>query len=136
VDDRLLGDPGVYVVDGERAWLNWQQRGHEGVMQHLATSVEALPGMAQPDCAAFRLVWHMLHTAGDAPGLHVFVSHDSVVVATVARLLDIALSPSDWPGYLEGAFFWQENATVHVVYRERECIRQFPVHVSSLSAGC
>lgn len=34
--DRLLGDPGVFVLDGKRAWSNWQAHGHEFVMQQLA----------------------------------------------------------------------------------------------------
>ncbi len=120
VADQFLGDPGVYVVDGERAWTNWQQRGHAGVMLHLVTSAEALPGMARPDEAAGQLVRHMLHTADNEPGLHVFVSHDSLVVATAAQLLAIPLGPAQWPAYLEGAFFWQDGAAIRVVYREHE----------------
>ena len=52
VADRLLGDPGVYVIDEQLAWTQWQTLGHEGVMQHLVSSSHALPGMARPDEAA------------------------------------------------------------------------------------
>ncbi len=118
VQDRLLGDPGVYVVDGKLAWSNWERLGHEGVMQHLATSSEVLPGMAYPDAAARRLVRHMFSTIGDEPGLHVFVTHDVLVMPTVARLLRKPLSKDKWPWYLEGAFFWRTEGGIRVEYRD------------------
>jgi len=116
--DRLLGHPGVFVVDGDTASTNWERLGHEGVMSHLVSSDEALPGMARPEPAARFLVHHMLATAGRAPGLHVFVTHDSLVTATVARLLELPLGAETWPEFLEGAFFWRDAAGLHVVYRQ------------------
>jgi len=122
VRDRLLGDPGIYVVDGKRAWPNWETLGHEGVMEHLVSQDGPLPGMADPDPAARFLVQHMLSAAGDEPGLHVFVTHDSLVTATAARLLGESLGTDAWPWYLEGAFFWRENGDNCVAYRElRDC---------------
>lgn len=123
VPDRLLGDPGVYVLDGQLAWSNWERLGHDGVVQHLVTSSEALPGMARPDEAAQLLVRHMLATAGGEPGLHGFITHDTLVMATAARLLGKPLGKADWPWYLEAAFFWKSDAGVHVVYREYEGVR-------------
>ena len=49
IPNQLLGDPGVFVLDGRRAWANWKQLGHEGVMRHLVTEAVALSGMARPD---------------------------------------------------------------------------------------
>lgn len=116
--DRLLGDPGVYVVDGRRAWINWEARGHQGVMSHLVASHESLPSMARPGTAARFLVQHMLVRMGSQPGLHVFVTHDSLVTATAAQLLGQALGKPDWPWYLEGAFFWRSQDGLHTAYRE------------------
>ncbi len=118
VSDRLLGDPGVYVIDERLAWTQWQTLGHEGVMRHLVSSNHALPGMAQPGEAARSLVHHMLSSAEGAPGIHVFVTHDSLVTATAARLLGRAFGPEAWPSYLEGAFFWRSEDGLHVAYRD------------------
>ncbi len=120
VADRLLGDPGVYVVDAQLAWSNWERLGHEGVIEHLVSVSDPLPGMAQPDEAARFLVRHMLAIAANETGLHVFVSHDSLVAATAARTLGKRLSKSDWPWFLEGAFFQQTDGGVHVVYQGYE----------------
>lgn len=112
--DRSLGDPGIYVVDGHLAWANWKTLGHAGVMGHLVSARHALPGMARPDIAARQLVLHMLTVAGNTPGIHVFVTHDSLVTATAAQMLGHPLSPDDWPRYLEGAFFWCEREGISI----------------------
>ena len=119
VSDRLLGDPGVYVVDARRAWFNWEALGHEAVVQSLVSGSSALPGMADPDPAARRLVRHMLAIAGDRPGLHLFITHDFVITVTVAWLLGESLEREDWPGYLEGAFFRQAAGCISTAHRDR-----------------
>lgn len=124
VQDRLLGDPGVFVVDGRRAMAHWADRGHEAVMAHLVSANEALPGMARPDEAARFLVHHMLAASGDEPGVHVFVTHDSLVTATAARLLEQPLGQESWPWYLEGVFFWQTADALQVAYRNFEHTRR------------
>ena len=120
VADVLLGDPGVFVIDGKRAWPNWQQLGHEGVMEHLVSRSDALPGMAAPDPAARFLVRHMLAVAAGRPGVHVFVTHDLLVTATAARLLDEPLGTDTWPWFLEGAFFWPTQGGVAAAYRDTQ----------------
>jgi broad specificity phosphatase PhoE len=118
VVSRLLGDPGVYVLDGDLAWGNWEMLGHEEVMRRLVSEDDPLPGMAQPDEAARILVHHMFASAGDNCGLHIFITHDSVITATVSRLQGTPHGPSDWPLFLEGALFWQIEDDVHLRYRE------------------
>ncbi len=122
--DRLLGDPGVFVHDNRLAWPNWQSMGHEGVMSRLVSDDSALTGMASPTPAARFLVHHMLARAGDRAGVHVFVTHDSLVTAAAARLLGEALGRDAWPMYLEGAFFWREGDALHTAYRDthRACL--------------
>ena len=115
---RLLGDPGVYVLDGDLAWGNWERLGHEEVMRRLVSEDDPLPGMARPDEAARLLLSHMFASAGNSCGLHLFVTHDSVITATVSRLQGAPHSPSDWPVFLEGALFWQGEEGVYVRYRE------------------
>jgi broad specificity phosphatase PhoE len=127
IPDHLLGDPGAFVLDGRLAWSNWEQLGHESVMRHLVSEAEALPGMARPDEAARFLVQHMLAVASDEPGVHAFVTHDSVVTATAARMLGRALGRDDWPWYLEGALFWRDPRGVAIAYRDYHGHRQGPL---------
>nr|WP_285906258.1 histidine phosphatase family protein [Pseudodesulfovibrio sp. SB368] len=127
VPNRLLGDPGVFVLDGRRAWANWEQLGHKGVIRHLINETGALPGMARPDEAARFLVQSMLAEAASRPGIHVFVTHDSLVIATAARLLGKQFGLDDWPWYLEGAFFWPTENGVNVAYRDYEATHPGPL---------
>ena len=83
--------------------------------------------MARPGPAARFLVHHMLTVAGDAAGLHLFVTHDSLVTTTAARLLGQQLGTDAWPWYLEGAFFWQDQDDLHVQYRDQYLMRKIRV---------
>jgi hypothetical protein len=116
--DRALGDPGAFVVDGKRAWVHWQELGHPAMVDHLVRGVTPLPGLADPAAAARYLARHMLGATHGRPGLHVFVTHDILVTATAARMLDVALGPPEWPRFLEGALFWRDNEATCVEYRE------------------
>lgn len=116
--DTMLGDPGAFVNDGRLAWPSWRDLRHEGVMTHLVRENFALPGMAEPDYAARALVHHMLTHAGGRPGVHVFVTHDSLVTATAARMLGKPLGRGAWPLYLEAAFFWRVDEELVAAYRD------------------
>ncbi|MBM4366482.1 MAG: histidine phosphatase family protein [Deltaproteobacteria bacterium] len=100
VEDRHLGHPGVYVEPGPAAWATWQGLGHERVMAHLVAG-DRLAGLADPVPASRRLVGHVLATAAGAPGVHLFVTHDSLVTTAAAHCLGQPLGKADWPWYLE-----------------------------------
>lgn len=121
VPDRMLGDPGAYVIDRQLAGRNWLAMGSRGIMAHLAFRDDPLPGTEHPDVGARKLVRHMLDVAADAPGLHVFVTHDILLAATAARLLGPPRGPAPWPRYLEGAFFWRDEAGLTAAYRDACC---------------
>jgi len=127
VADNHLGDPGVFVVDARRGGETWSAVGHEAVMASLVSGSESLPGLADADAAARFLVHHMLAAAEEHPGIHAFVTHDSLVTATAGRLLDRPLGPSDWPWYLEAAFFWRSERGVEVRYRDLRASRTAPL---------
>lgn len=117
VPDRMLGDPGAYVIDRELAGRNWLSMGSQGIMAHLAFRDDPLPGTEQPDAGARKLVRHMLAVAAGVPGLHVFVTHDILLAATAARFLGPPQEPQPWPRYLEGAFFWHDEGGLKTAYR-------------------
>ncbi len=126
-ENRLLGDPGVFVLDAQQAWNNWVNLGHEGVMHHLVNESTALSGMARPDEAARFLVQSMFGAAAKRPGVHIFVTHDSLVTATAARILGKPIGIENWPWYLEGAIFWFENDSLRTAYRDFEAVRPEPL---------
>lgn len=124
---RMLGNPGVFVVDGAAAWPNWLQRRNAGMMEHLMTADPPLPGLAVAGEAARQLVHYMLTETGAEPGVHVFVTHDAVLLPTVAQLQGRILPSEDWPGFLDAAFLWIEDGRLVVCYRTRRHELALPV---------
>ena len=116
--DKRLGAPGAYVLDEQLAWGNWLAHGNEGVIQHLVSGAGALPGMADPAQAANDLIEHLLACAGVEPGLHLFISHDSIVTPTVARAFSQGMPKSHWPEYLDASAFWRQQNGRVVAYRD------------------
>ena len=116
--DKRLGAPGAYVLDEQLAWGNWLAHGNEGVIQHLVSGAGALPGMADPAQAANDLIEHLLACAGVEPGLHLFISHDSIVTPTVARAFGQDIPKSHWPEYLDASAFWRQQKGRVVAYRD------------------
>lgn len=122
LSDRMLGAPGAFVVDEVLGGQTLQRLGLESFVAHLIAGEGVLPGVAEPSAAASSLVRHMLEHSGDVRGLHVFVTHDSLVAPTVARMLQCAVPREDWPEYLEAAFFWREGPDVWGAYRTRTSV--------------
>ena len=118
VADCHLGHPGVYVEDGAEAWNTWQSLGHERVMAHLVAG-QRLPGLTDPVPASRRLVTHLLATAGGRPGVHAFVTHDSLVTTAAAHVLGVAFGKADWPQYLEALAIVDSGAIATATYRGR-----------------
>lgn len=119
VEDRFLGDPGAYVVDAALARHNWETLGSAGIMARMAAGGPGLPGTRPPDDGARILLAHMLDTAAEVPGVHVFVTHDILLAITAARLVGPPRGGARWPRYLEGAFFWRDADGLHAAYRGR-----------------
>jgi len=115
-DDPLLGAPGVFVEDAGQAWAAWLRHGNDGVMEHLMGASEPLAGLAEPAAAARRLLEHLLSTLQGEPGLHVHVTHDSVLAPAVARWLGRPLERALWPGFLDGAFIWSDAGRPMLCY--------------------
>ncbi len=116
-EDRALGHPGVYVEDGDAAWSAWQALGHEGVMKHLVAG-DRLDGLADPIPATRRLLDHMHARAGGAAGVHIFVTHDSLVTVAAAHCLRRALGRADWPLYLEALVLAVDGDRITASYRD------------------
>lgn len=117
VEDRHLGHPGVYVVEGGGAWTTWQRLGHEQVMAHLVAG-DRLEGLTDPIPASRQLVEHMLATAAGEPGIHVFVTHDSLVTVAAAHCLRRTLGKAEWPWYLEALALVDGGSRVTASYRD------------------
>ncbi len=118
VQDQLLGDPGVFVVDPKQAWSSWVGLGPGTIARALMTGEAVPPGFAEPGQAARRLAAHLSKSLSGTPGVHVFVTHDTVLGPFVAQGLGRVLETATWPSFLHGALLWKEGTDLVLAYRE------------------
>lgn len=118
---KMLGDPGIFIADGQAAWTNFEALGVSGVMMHISRNQEALPGMNAPRAAAYDLLEAMMEKCRK-PGLHVFITHDVILAGAIGQLMNAIETEVDLPGFLEGAFFWNDGCNILGSYRGRETI--------------
>jgi broad specificity phosphatase PhoE len=118
IKNRLLGDPSVYILDGQLAGKHLKNLKFKEWMRFLTTGREPLSGMAKPNPAARFLINYALAQARGKPGYHLFITHDSIISATVSQLLGKEMVTDDWPWYLESAFFWEDNSGTQIRYRD------------------
>lgn len=107
--DRLLGDPGAFVVDGDLAMSELVARGFHSAARQLGNG-EAVPGFANPDLATSQLLGlaHSLLRA-DPFGVHLLVTHDLILATMAARIRGTALEEQEWPGFLHGLAMWLDD---------------------------
>lgn len=96
-----LGDPGYYIADSTLAWRHWQEKGHARVNQFLLEGIEQWDGFHDLNEAAQRLKLRITDTLlMSEPGAHVWVTHDTILAAFSARVLEKPLTMDQWPDFL------------------------------------
>lgn len=120
-EDRVLGEPGAFVLDGDRAMAALVELGFHPAARRLGEG-EKLPGFADPDAASGQMI--ALATsllAGGQPAVHVLVTHDLIMSTLIARIWGRALVEAEWPGYLDGIALWVAGSGYMVQYSKTEC---------------
>ena len=112
-ESTRLGLPGAYVSDGDLAGEAFRSWPYETLMRMLASDGPPPAGFHPPGQATRCLLDQLL--SPDKPGLHVFVSHDSIVGIFLARTT--GRYPSPWIRVLEGGFVWREGTRIRVAYQ-------------------
>ena len=100
---NLLGDPGFIIEDAELAWTNWVEKGAEAVNEHLLSGNSVWPGFKDLDEAVAQMrqsIEEMLTASDD--GIHIWVTHDTIVATLASRLQKTPLTLKEWPDYLGG----------------------------------
>ncbi|MDR0536123.1 MAG: histidine phosphatase family protein [Puniceicoccales bacterium] len=124
---NLLGVPGAYIADEKLAHKTWMSPGTDvrEVIRKVCKN-KKLAGMRDSDEAAWFLVKYMFSVAGDTPGIHIFVSHDAIVMPTAARIIgeDFQASDDDFPAFLDGVFFWKDEKGVRNLYHNYNTFRK------------
>lgn len=99
--DTDLGDPGFIISDGAEAWKHWQEKGHRTVNQYLLSGTERWEGFTDLErasqCFADKIRSHLSRSQD---GLHVWVTHDTILATFASRMLNKPLTLNEWPDFL------------------------------------
>ncbi|MBP6352206.1 MAG: phosphoglycerate mutase family protein [Acinetobacter sp.] len=109
VEQRLLVEPGSFVLDIQQAAPYFRQQGALGFINSFVNN--ALPGMKHPISGVFDVLELLYHThPTQHAGLSLAVSHDTILAAIVAVISgNKQIECSDWPEMMEGLFVWFEG---------------------------
>ncbi|NVK41565.1 MAG: histidine phosphatase family protein [Oceanospirillaceae bacterium] len=98
---RDLGDPGFIISDGAKAWDHWQAKGHTAVNEHLLSGAERWHGFADLELATQAFANTIMTELQESePGLHVWVTHDTILATFASRVLPQPLPIQQWPHFL------------------------------------
>lgn len=114
VEEKLLVEPGSFVVDIEQAAPYFRKQGAIGFINSFVQN--ALPGMKHPINGVLDVL-QLLHHSHLYPRHHLTqghlslaVSHDTILAAFIAIISGHSqVEEKDWPQMMEGVFVWFEN---------------------------
>lgn len=100
--DKDLGDPGYFIDDATLAWSHWQEKGEAKVNEYLLSGTEKWSGFKSftVAVAAFEERIHQVLISSQN-GLHIWITHDTILASFVSRVLDNKLTTNKWPRYLD-----------------------------------
>jgi broad specificity phosphatase PhoE len=112
-----LGDPGFIIDDGSKAWVHWQEKGHQLVNEHLLSGSEHWEGFKQLDQAVKEFDCKIREQLSlQSNGIHVWVTHDTILATYISRVMPNQLSLSQWPQYLDFITVELKNGDVDYNY--------------------
>jgi len=117
---RLLGDPGFIIKDGDLAWQHWLKKGHEAVNLHLLSGTESWDGFYDLNNSAARIfsdIKALLNNSAD--GVHIWVTHDTILATLAARIGDKRLTLQDWPNFLGYLEIKLSGEQIYVSYSQK-----------------
>jgi len=99
--NRLLGNPGIFIKDEKLAWKSWKDKGNNAVNLHLLTGIETWPGF-RPFDKAINKIHDQIRVAlsNCNSGTIIWITHDTILAPLASRLLENPLLMDDWPNYL------------------------------------
>ncbi len=113
--DRLLGDPGPFVVEPELAGRLFLDIGIEAIVrQQLAD--DQPPGGMRSTASGVKLVLRELAATLNGPA-SVFVTHDAVLAALVGHLYRLPVDGFCWPDYLDALVVWPDSDRLRFLWR-------------------
>lgn len=116
----LLGEPGFIIEDADLAWQHWLSKGHEVVNLYLLSGTESWDGFYDLNDSVeniFSDIKTLL--SNSANGVHLWVTHDTILATLASRIGDSRLTLRDWPDFLGYLEIKLNNGQIYVSYSQK-----------------
>jgi len=121
IKSKYLGDPGVFIVDEKAVRINWSKENLYTTADIITRLNTSLPGMTYQYESSKFLARNILEKSKQnlgAGNISLFLTHDSVIAVVVSQLTGRQYTPDNWPLFLEGAFFWEDDDGLHILFKD------------------
>ena len=112
----ILGDPGVWIEDGDAVGDAFLRHGSRGVVARQLAG-DLIPGMTPIDAGAAKFMDLLVSDQGKPGEIDIFVSHDAVITPLLATVLGVRDLTEIWPTYIEGALLSREGDGLAILWR-------------------
>lgn len=109
VPERLLGDPGPFVVEPERAGQLFLDIGIEEIVRRQLAEGEPSSGMRSTSSGVDLVLQELTAALSRPDSISVFVTHDAVLAVLVGYLYGLPVESFCWPGYLDALVAWPDS---------------------------
>jgi broad specificity phosphatase PhoE len=96
-----LGDPGVFISNAELAGEHFNNLKAQGIVKKQFHK-EPIPGVRDIEAGTYFLMIEIMSDLDKNNGLNVYITHDAILAAFVACLIDQEINESNWFGFLDG----------------------------------
>lgn len=121
----LFAPSGPFTVDIEQSHAEFKRIGGPALFNHQITQEIPPPGMRSTREGVNEVLQTVFSQEIKSGEFNIIVTHDAVTAVVLGYLFDCTFDEGkNWPGYLDGAFFYREGNSYKVAWREE--IREIP----------
>lgn len=118
--DRLLGDPGPFVVAAEASGALFLEIGILEIVGRQLSHAKPPEGMRRTSDGVDLLLGLTADGLRSHGRLNIYVTHDAILAILVAYMFRTSVDQIGWPNYLEGLLMWRSSEELHLAWRGLE----------------
>ncbi|MFN3234328.1 MAG: histidine phosphatase family protein [Gammaproteobacteria bacterium] len=117
----LLGDPGVFINNPKIAGYAFLENSVSEVVRWLLSRQKNPLGFYQDTSKQVDILLDELKNALDIPGVHIYITHDSILSIVLGEMFGSKEVEKIWPDYLEGVILLPHENRFKMLYRDQSC---------------
>lgn len=113
-----LGNPGIWITDGEAAWVEFIKKGLNKIIKYQVEG-KTLNGFRSMEEGMEIMMDYIFRDSSDHDGINLFVSHDAVIAPFIGYILGITDPVDILPGFLDGILLILTENGMKVFWKDR-----------------